>query len=118
MYRNQGGNKKNPLKNKSRVPHFEKKKGFNDFPLFPELKEVFFFFFVGLSFTIQTHFIPDCLNNVQNFTLMETYAGCFILLFVIFYINTYLTKKTQNKKETENQAILMAVVERNLIKID
>ena len=52
-------------------------------------------FFVGLSFTIQTHFIPDCLNNVQHFTLfcMESYAGCLILLFIMFYIQTYLAPK-------------------------
>jgi hypothetical protein len=56
-------------------------------------------FFVGLSITVQTHFIEGCLNKAQHFTLffMESYAFCLILLFFQFYRKNYLSKKDKSK---------------------
>ncbi len=57
-------------------------------------------FFVGLSITVQTHFIDGCLTKAQHFTLicMELYAFCLILLFMQFYKKTYLSKSAKNDK--------------------
>ena len=52
-------------------------------------------FIVGLGITFQTHFISGCLNEAQNFVLicMEIYTVALVLLFGIFFMESYLRGK-------------------------
>ena len=60
-------------------------------------------FLIGLSITLQTHFIPGCLNEAQGFIIwcMEIYTIVLIFLFGAFYIETYITKKGKKSLKDE-----------------
>jgi hypothetical protein len=70
-------------------------------------------FLVGLSITLQTHFIPGCLNEAQGVVLwcMESYTIILIVLFAAFFSESYISRPNsmidltdkKEKKEKKNE---------------
>ena len=60
-------------------------------------------FLIGLSITLQTHFIPGCLNEAQDFVIwcMEIYTIVLIFLFIAFYVENYVSKRNNKSPKDE-----------------
>jgi len=58
-------------------------------------------FVIGLAVSLPTHFIPSCLSPAQSLVLalMQTYSVILLILFVMFYRDSYLKKARENESK-------------------